>query len=87
MCLGSAFTARIGRVVYGLASPSDGGCETFIHWDRGRQRESMPGYAIPVLEGGVLSSASAQLFARYAAAAPAGWARDWAAELAAFASP
>ena len=87
MCLGAAFTARIGRVVYGLASPSDGGCEAFIDWDRARQRESMPGYAIPVLEGGVLSSASAQLFAEYAATAPAGWARDWAAELAAFASP
>ena len=82
MCLGAAFTARIGRVVYALESPSDGGCAAFIAWDRGRTGESMPGYAIPALEGGMLSAASAQLFAEYASAAPPGWARDWAAELA-----
>ena len=86
MCLGAAFTARVGRVVYALRSPSDGGCEAFADWDRRRKRDSMPGYAIPVLEGGVLTAASAQLFAQYAAAAPPGWARDWAAELASVAS-
>jgi tRNA(adenine34) deaminase len=51
MCLGAAFTARMGRVVHALRSPSDGGCEAFADWDRRRKRESMPGYAIPVLEG------------------------------------
>ncbi len=86
MCLGAAFTARIGRVAYALESPSDGGCEAFVEWDRRRRRESMPGYAIPALEGGAMRAESAQLFAEYASSAEPGWARDWAAELASLAS-
>ena len=83
MCLGAAFTMRVAEVVYGLESPSDGGCEAFTEWDRNRRRESMPGYSLPSLRGGVLRRESASLFATYAASAPPGWARDWASELAA----
>lgn len=87
MCLGAAFTARIGRVVYALESPSDGGCDAFIEWDRRRQADLMPGYAIPALEGGMLRVESAQLFAEYASTAAPGWARDWAVEVASRGTP
>ncbi len=82
MCLGAAFTAKIGAVVWGLGSPSDGGVELFRWWDSSRAREELPGYAIPVLRGGVLSEESAELFGCYADQSPSGWAREWAAGLA-----
>lgn len=86
MCLGAAFTMRIGEVVYALESPSDGGCQAFIDWGRGRQAESMPGYSLPTIRGGLLRAQSAALFATYASLAPPGWPREWAAELAALGS-
>ena len=81
MCLGAAFTIRVAEVVYALESPSDGGHHAFVEWDRERQSSSMPGYALPVVRGGVLRQRSATLFRSYADGAPAGWARNWAAEL------
>jgi tRNA(adenine34) deaminase len=85
MCLGAAFTARIGAVVYALESPSDGGANAFRAWDASRRRKSMPGYSVPELRSGVRRADSARLFRRYAETTPRGWARDWAAELAALA--
>lgn len=82
MCFGAAFTMRIGAVVYGLESPSDGGCRAFAEWDAARRRESMPGYQLPALRGGVLRRESAALFRAYAQRAKPGWAQTWAAELA-----
>jgi tRNA(adenine34) deaminase len=83
MCLGAAFTAKVGAVVFGLESPTDGGVDAFAAWDRGRNRAGMPTYSAPAVRGGVLRSEAAALFRTYADAAPPGWARDWAADLAA----
>ena len=84
MCLGAAFTTRVGTVVYGLASPTDGGVEAFAVWDCTRDAAGMPTSRAPVIRGGVLGAETAALFARYAAldGVPR-WARRWAADLAA----
>lgn len=82
MCVGAAFTMRLGSVVYALESPSDGGCEAFTSWDQNRTGASMPAYRLPNVTSGVRRSEAAGLFRQYAADAPAGWAREWAAELA-----
>lgn len=83
MCLGAAFTAKVGAVVYALESPSDGGCDALVHWDRARRAAGMPGYSLPALRAGVLRKESAALFGAYADIAPSGWQRDWASDLAA----
>jgi tRNA(Arg) A34 adenosine deaminase TadA len=87
MCLGAAFTARIGTVVFGLESPTDGGVDALEHWDRTRRAEGMPGYRLPRLRGGVGRAESAALFEEYARRAPEGWAKQWAVDVAALAGP
>jgi tRNA(adenine34) deaminase len=85
MCLGAAFTAKVGAVVYGLESPTDGGVDAFAHWDRTRAADGMPTYRRPDVRGGVLRAESAALLRTFAGKAPPGWVRDWAADLAALA--
>jgi len=83
MCLGAAFTARIGQVIYGLASPSDGGVGAFNYWNESRDHEAMAGYEMPGVTGGVMLSESAELMREYAARQPAGsWTARWALSLA-----
>jgi tRNA(adenine34) deaminase len=83
MCLGAAFTARIGTVVYALESRADGGCAAFMAWDRTRDAARTPGYLVPEIRGGVLRTEAAQLFREYADIAPNGsWPALWAADLA-----
>ena len=81
MCLGAAFTTRVGAVVYGLESPTDGASEAFATWDRTREAAGMPAHRAPEIRGGVLRAESAALFGRYAEQQRPGWARDWAADL------
>lgn len=80
MCLGAAFTTRLGSVVYALESPSDGASDTFSSWDRNRASHLLPGYTLPRVTGGIRRAESATLFDEYAAAAPPGWAQEWAAD-------
>lgn len=83
MCLGAAFTARVGTVVYGLESPSDGGVAAFERWDKERDAAAMPGYVLPQLLGGVLREDAAAMFREYASLAKEGsWAAAWADDLA-----
>ena len=86
MCLGAAFAAKLGAVVYGLESPSDGGVTAYERWDNERDADRMPGYALPQIRGGVLRETSARLFRRYADAAEKGsWAAGWARDTASLA--
>jgi tRNA(adenine34) deaminase len=83
MCLGAAFAAKVGAVVYGLESPTDGGVAAFERWDSERAADGMPGYALPQIRGGVLRDSSALLFRAYAARAERGsWAARWAQDVA-----
>ncbi|HUR16998.1 MAG TPA: deaminase [Candidatus Limnocylindrales bacterium] len=83
MCVGAAFTMRVGALVYALESPSDGGCQTLLDWDKARNAESMPGYTVPAIRSGLMRLESALLFRQYAGTAQAGWTKTWAEELAA----
>lgn len=83
MCLGAAFTMRVGTVVFGLESPTDGGVATFEHWDRTRDAAGMPTYRVPTIRGGVRRTEVAAQFGRFAERTDVGWARTWAADLAA----
>ena len=83
MCLGAAFNAKVGAVVYGLESPSDGGVAAFERWNAERDSEHMPGYELPRLLGGVMREEAAAMFREYANAAEEGsWAATWADDLA-----
>ncbi len=87
MCLGAAFTARIGGIVLALESPADGGVSAFQWWDRGRDREAMPGSEVPTLVGGVMRTDAAEMFREYADRfASRGWLADWAGGLASLAA-
>ena len=83
MCLGAAFTTKVGTVVYGLESPTDGGVATFEHWEATRDRPGMATYQAPVVRGGVRRVETPALFARYAETSDLEWARTWASDLAA----
>ena len=86
MCLGAAFAAKLGTVIYGLESPADGGVTAFEQWDLSRDAEGMPGYRLPELTGGVLREETAAMFREYANSAEEGsWAAVWAGNLAALA--
>ena len=83
MCLGAAFTAKVGTVVYELESPSDGGVSGFERWDESRDSNAMPGYHLPEIRGGVLREEAGVLFGKYATTTAAGsWAAVWADDLA-----
>jgi tRNA(adenine34) deaminase len=83
MRLGAAFAAKVGTVVYGLESPSDGGGVAFQRWDGDRDADRMPGYVLPRLCGGVLREEAALMFQEYASIAEEGsWAAAWAQHLA-----
>jgi tRNA(adenine34) deaminase len=86
MCLGAAFAAKLGSVIYGLESPADGGVSAFEQWDLSRNAESMPGYRLPELNGGVLREETAAMFREYAnSAKEESWGAVWAGNLAALA--
>jgi len=79
MCLGAAMSFFIGQIIYGLESPADGAISLMRDWSR--RAEDLPAYQAPDITGGLLREESRQLFAEYAARAPAGPRRDWAASL------
>ena len=80
MCMGAAMSFFLGRVVYGLESPSDGAVELVRSW--ARREEDFPGYRIPEVIGGVLREKSRRLFRAYVDRSEPGPMRDWAESLA-----
>ena len=79
MCLGAAMSFFIGRVVFGLESPSDGATALVQTWER--KEEDFPGYRVPAIEGGILREESAALFAEYVDRNPSGRFTAWAESL------
>ncbi len=66
MCLAAAATAGIGRVVWALASPTDGAADMAAWWEAHRS----PGLGhvrLPEVVGGIEADAARALFARYVA--------------------
>jgi tRNA(adenine34) deaminase len=81
MCLGAAMTMGITRVCFGLESPGDGASAIAADW---RPRSSdMPGYAAPMMTGGIRRDQVREQFRRYCETATDSGMRRWAATLAA----
>ena len=81
MCLGAAFTARLGAVVYGLESPTDGGVAAFTDWDNTGSQTGCPDTSYPGSQA-AFREESAHLFGEYAARADEGsWLSIWARDL------
>jgi tRNA(adenine34) deaminase len=78
MCLGAALAAQVGRVVYALASPTDGAHKLFAGW-----RPALPGFAsvaLPQVVAGVDAAGSRALIAEFVAREQGAFA-VWAASL------
>jgi tRNA(adenine34) deaminase len=83
MCLGAAFSANVGTVVYALESPTDGAVEVAATWDRVRDATGMPFHRLPKIIGGVLRAESGALFREYVEGAErSDWLVKWANDLA-----
>jgi tRNA(adenine34) deaminase len=78
MCLGAAMSFFLGKVYYGLESPSDGAVALVRDWVR--KGEDFAEYRMPETAGGVLREQSLGLFEKYVSRYPtsplAGWARS-----------
>jgi tRNA(adenine34) deaminase len=80
LCLGAAMVLGVREVYFALESPSDGGTgitTTAIaaNW---QPSPDMPGFAAPVMVGGIRREESRDLFRRYCATAPDSPMRRWA---------
>ena len=65
MCLGAAMSFCVGRVVYGLDSPADGGVIRLSQLPFGNV--TYPEYEMPAIVGGVMSDESRSLFRAFVA--------------------
>lgn len=84
MCLGAAFSANVGTVVFALESPTDGAVEASAVWDRDRNAAGLPYHRVPDIIGGVLRAESGSLFREYVwGTERSDWLVEWAADLAA----
>lgn len=79
MCLGAAMTLGIKEIYYGLESPADGAAGIAESWDP--PSTDLPGYAAPVMVGGLLRAECREQFRRYCATAPESGFRRWAQTL------
>jgi tRNA(adenine34) deaminase len=78
MCMGTAMSFLVGRVVYALEAPADGASEIADVWqpDLGHPPAGHPIYAVPEVVGGVCRDESLALASAFADQHPElGWAR------------
>jgi tRNA(adenine34) deaminase len=84
MCLGAAFSANVGTVVFALESPTDGAVKVSAAWDRDRDASGLPYHRVPDIIGGVLRAESGSLFRDYVRGTErSDWLIEWANDLAA----
>ena len=76
MCLGAAMSAFVGRVVYSLASESDGATELVSRWKS--TGTGFIGYQMPIATGGLKVAETRALFNTYLDRVPDGPMRRWA---------
>jgi tRNA(adenine34) deaminase len=80
MCLGAAMALAVSEVCLGLASPADGAAGIAESWKP--NSPDLPGYAAPVMVGGVRKDACRDQFRRYCRTAPDSGFRRWAQTIA-----
>ena len=79
MCMGTAMSFFLGRIVYALAAPADGAVNVLDQWRPvlGHPEAAGP-YALPRIEGGVAESESRALVASWLATGVTGAEADFA---------
>ena len=78
LCMAAAMFSWCGRVVYALASPTDGGTTIGERWDPGGEAAS---YRFPEVIGGVNRDESVELVREYIRGAPPSPLATWAQTL------
>ncbi|MFC1408738.1 nucleoside deaminase [Streptacidiphilus sp. N1-12] len=80
MCLGAAMALGVTEVYFGLESPADGAAGIAAAWQP--TSADLPGYAPPVMVGGLRREECREQFSRYCRTAPDSGFRRWAQTLA-----
>jgi tRNA(adenine34) deaminase len=75
MCMGASMSFFIGEVFYALESKGDGAVEMAAN--SGRNKEDLPGYQLPKIQGNLLREDSRVLFLKFLKAHSAGPVRKW----------
>jgi len=75
MCLGAAMSFFLGKLYYGLESPSDGAVVLVRDWVR--REEDFAEYRMPDTVGGLLREQSLELFDRYVSRYPTSPMVEW----------
>jgi tRNA(adenine34) deaminase len=70
MCLGAAASLMVDRIVFALASPTDGAAGVASLWERQRRLAQEPLVRLPPVVGGVAAAESRELFRRFCASRP-----------------
>jgi tRNA(adenine34) deaminase len=79
MCMGTAMSFGLGRIVYALSGPADGAADVAIRWSPrlGHPPTGVP-YSILEVEGGLRAHAARLLIERWLATGVAGGEADFA---------
>jgi tRNA(adenine34) deaminase len=66
MCMGTAMSFFLGRIVYAAPAPADGAADVAALWQprQGHRRDS-GAYGLPVIRGGVMATESQELIRRW----------------------
>jgi len=80
MCLGAAMALGVSEVYFGLASPADGAAGIAAGWKP--TSLDLPGYAAPVMVGGIRRDDCRNQFRHYCRTAPDSGFRSWAQTIA-----
>jgi tRNA(adenine34) deaminase len=79
MCMGTAMSFGVGRIVYALAAPADGAADVATQWQpqRGHPADGIP-YRLPVIERGVREDEARSLIEKWLDAGVTGAEADFA---------
>jgi tRNA(adenine34) deaminase len=79
MCMGTAMTFGVGRIVYALPAPADGAADVAARWSprQGHPTNGVP-YSLPVVEGGIAEDAARALIEQWLATGVTGGEADFA---------
>jgi tRNA(adenine34) deaminase len=79
MCIGTAMSFGVGRIVYALAAPVDGAADVAVRWDPhdGHPADGIP-YSLPAVEGGLAEAEARSLIEQWLATGVSGGEAEFA---------
>jgi tRNA(adenine34) deaminase len=79
MCMGTAMTFGVGRIVFALPAPADGAADVAARWSprQGHPTNGVP-YSLPVVEGGIAEDAARGLIEQWLATGVTGGEAEFA---------